>query len=238
MVGLLAPLFFDFDQPMCEPVVSPRTPTDMSNLPAAAAATATSSSAAASLDAYHLLPRVNVQQPGIAWDTHVALVHPNNEGEGYLLPAGTVGRCSTMLNDFIRDGERDPGTPFCVPVGPNGITEKSVQICATYLGHYGGTTEATPGVASVPKPFTPGQPPNLDSLDRFERWLYESELKVPSKEQDLTELLAVINAANYLGAVGLIDLATMALALRIRGGTFDSIKTLFSTQRHFGGGKN
>lgn len=125
------------------------------------------------------------------------------------------------------------GGPQIIPVAVQGIHESVLALVAAYVVHFSGLSVqgASDFVAGAAfKPPTKLATPFPSTLSSFpsDGTLFEDDV-FRRCDKDLSYCLGVMHAANFLGVASLVELASLSVALKLRGRAPHEFTTLFST---------
>ena len=156
----------------------------------------------------------------IDWSQYILLTENADSPAGYLVPRAAKGR-SPMLQGMLADEEPSPDTPAVIAC--NNFERPIVYLVAKYLAYYGENPTIEP--RTIPRPFTDAKLP----VSKFDEGFVN--VNFPSDAKDISNIIGVMNVANFLQVGSLLDLCCAHLTLRMRGKTPDGIRAIFDGQR-------
>ncbi|CUG11595.1 Hypothetical protein, putative [Bodo saltans] len=127
------------------------------------------------------------------------------------------------------------GGPQIIPIAVQGICPSVLNLVAAYIVHFSGCdvneTTTTPGgehvpaAAKLPTKIPTPYPPKLTTFTGGST--FEDDI-FGRCDKDLSFCIGVMHAANFLGVSGLVPLASLSLALKLRGKAPNDFRKIFA----------
>jgi hypothetical protein len=128
--------------------------------------------------------------------------------------------------------------PQVVPIAVQGLSKSVLTLVAAYIVHFSGcavreTTGAIGGehVPAASKPPTAIPTPYPATSNTFMNGTPFEKDVFQRCDSDLSFCIGVMHAANFLGVAGLVQLASLSLALKLRGHSPKGFRKIFSECR-------
>lgn len=157
----------------------------------------------------------SLENATIDWDRHIFLRSDDDTANGFLIPKSSAVH-SNFMTGFMDLGEDQVILPVLR------LENHILGLIAIYMNHFHGGKDA-PNPTVLKKPFPH---PTIDG----HATPFEVEFSKAFLDNNLTNVIGLLNACNYLQVTPLLELASLSLAQRCKNKTPEEIKALFDGQ--------